>query len=193
MPPPQPWIDPAVRQVGGQVDGDVAHGDDQHAALDQRVVAGLDAEQCEASEAGPGEDGLGDDGAGEQRPGLQAEDGDHRQRGVAQRVHQQHAALRGPLGARRADVVVRQVFEHAGAQHARQHRGHAEAEGQRRQHQVCEAVASGDGCPLQVDGEHQDEQRPQPEIRHRRAQHGDAAPEGVPHRARPRRRQDAQR
>ena len=62
--------------------------------MHQEIVAGGDGVDGEAADAGPGEDFLGDDGAGEQCSELQAENGQHRNHGVAQGVAIDDGAFR---------------------------------------------------------------------------------------------------
>ena len=60
---------------------------DQHdAALQGRIVAAADRLDQPLADARPGEDRLGQNGTGEQVADLQADDGDHRDQRIAQRM-----------------------------------------------------------------------------------------------------------
>src|SRR6266542_1114807 len=50
-----PWVEPAVEQIHEKIDEDEDHGDQQHAALDDRVVALEDGGHREPAHAGPRE------------------------------------------------------------------------------------------------------------------------------------------
>ena len=128
---------------------------------------------------GQAEHGLGDDRAADEQREGEAEHGEHRDQGVAQGVVQDHARLRGALGARRADVVLAQHVEHARAREAQDQRGVDDAEHDRRQHQVMEPVGerharvavARDRKPAEGDGEdlHQDQAEPEARDARRRA------------------------
>src|SRR5262245_33968413 len=70
---PDPRIDPAIQEVNEQVGQDEAHRDQQHDALDQRVVAREHRVDHEAADAGQREHVLGDHRAADQRAELQPE------------------------------------------------------------------------------------------------------------------------
>src|SRR5262245_16284596 len=63
---PDSRIDEAIEQVHDEVRGDEAHRDQQHHALDQRIVARKHGVHHEPPNAGQGEDVLGDDGAADE-------------------------------------------------------------------------------------------------------------------------------
>src|SRR5688572_31119530 len=73
---PDPGIQEAIEQVHEDIDDDEEHGDDEHAALHQRVVALDDRGQQHPSDAGDGEDLLDHDRSTEQLSGLDAEERD---------------------------------------------------------------------------------------------------------------------
>src|SRR5215216_7434241 len=84
---PDPRVEPPVEEVRQRVGQDVGDADDEDAALDEPVVALVDALlDEEEAEPRPVEDLLGDDGAGEQHAELEAEDGDDRYQPVLQHV-----------------------------------------------------------------------------------------------------------
>ncbi len=75
-----------VGQIDDQVHGHDDDGDEHHEVLHHRIVAPADRLDQEAGDAGDVEDRFGDDQAAEQERGLDADGGDDRQHGVAQRV-----------------------------------------------------------------------------------------------------------
>src|SRR5438094_10127258 len=81
-----PRVDPAVDEVDHQVAQDEAHGDQQHNALHQRVIAGEDGAADEPADAGQGGAVLGHHRAADERAQLQAEHGDHRDQSVLEHV-----------------------------------------------------------------------------------------------------------
>ena len=169
--------------------------DQQDAALHDRIVARLHAVDQPVADARPRKDRLGEDGAGQQQSDLQPDDGDDRDQRIAQRVHDDDAPARQPLGARGAHVVLAQHFEHRRARHPRDHRQRNRAERDRRQDQVRQrraerahvagaqrvdeheagrrrhVVLDGDASrhrrPAELHGEEQDQQQRPPEDRHR--------------------------
>src|ERR1017187_5116714 len=133
------WVGDGVGDVGEEVDGDVGEADGEDAALDQGVVAVGDGGEREAANAGPGKDRLRDDGAGEQAAKLQADDGEDRNESVGEGVTVDDGALGKTLGAGGADVVLIELFEHGGADHAGQ--------------DACKAAAQRDGGEDEVEEE----------------------------------------
>src|SRR2546423_10625011 len=93
-------IEPAIEQIHEQVHEDEDGGDQQHQALNEVEIAargGVDEELADAVDV---EHLLGHDEAADQERELEADDGDDRQHGVAQRVaaHDQvrpHALVAG--------------------------------------------------------------------------------------------------
>src|SRR5437868_3864373 len=81
---PDARVEPRVEQVDAQVDQRESQGDDQHAALDERKVAGQDPLHHERADAGPREDRLGEHGAAQQVAGLDADHGHDRDERVLQ-------------------------------------------------------------------------------------------------------------
>jgi hypothetical protein len=112
-----------VGDVGEEVDGDVGEADGEDTALDQGIVAVGDGGQGEAADAGPAEDGFGNDGSCEKAAELQANDGEDRDESVAEGVAVDHLIFRQALGAGGADVVLVELFEHGGADHAGENGG----------------------------------------------------------------------
>src|SRR5580700_8221892 len=78
-------VDRADDQVDDQVDEHVADPDQDDGALHDRDVLAGDGRGQVAAEASPAEDDLGDGRAGQDVAELQADGGDVRDRGVAQR------------------------------------------------------------------------------------------------------------
>jgi len=93
--------------------------------------------------------------------------------------------FRQALGAGGADVVLVELFEHGGADHAGEDGGKREAQGDRRKDKVQEEAGetagarSGDGKPAELDGEEQDENGAQGEVRKRKPYEGDDAKSAV--------------
>ncbi len=83
---PDARVDDAVGHVDQQVDQHHDGAEQQHAALQHRIVAPADGLDQPFADAGPGEDGLGEDGAGEQHADLQADHRDDRDQRIAQRM-----------------------------------------------------------------------------------------------------------
>src|SRR5690348_4795602 len=142
-----PRIGERVNQVRQQIDEHVGNGDEQNAALEQRIVAGFDGLHGEASDARPGKNCFGDDGAGEQRPELQSENGENGNQRVAKSVAEEDGAFAEAFGARGADVVAGKLFEDGGAHHARENGGERGAKSNGGKDEMPEAAASADGKP----------------------------------------------
>src|SRR5690606_34070195 len=105
-------------EVDEQVDDREHDGHEQHAALDDGVIARRDRVVHPAADAGPAEHGLGEQGAGQQRAEAEADDRYDRQQGVAQRVYSYDPALLEALGPGGPDIVLAQDVQHRGAGHA---------------------------------------------------------------------------
>src|SRR5439155_9206947 len=100
---PYPWVQDDVEDVDHEVDEHVDAGDDEKDALDHRVVAPHDGVYRQAAQAGQREDALGHHGAADQQREADADDGHYRQRGVLQRMADEHPARGQALGEGRAD------------------------------------------------------------------------------------------
>src|SRR5690606_9656783 len=152
------------------------------------------------ADARPGKDRLGKDSARQHHAHLQANGGDDRDHGVSQRVNADDAKWRQALRARRADIILRQHFEHGrarlagndgernGAQHdgrqdevayrrgkcallPRQQRIDQHEAGDRRE-KIEQVDAAGYGRPAQYSRKENDEQKAPPEDRHGVANQG---------------------
>jgi len=143
--------------------------------LQERVVAVGDGVDGEASDAGPAEDFFGDDGSGEERSELEAEECDDRDERVAQGVAQDDDALGQALGAGGADVVLIELFEHGGADHAGEDGGEGAAHGDGGQDEMGEATGSADREPAELDRDEQDEDGAECEGREGQAEQADEA------------------
>ncbi len=106
---------------------------------------------------------------------------------LRKRVMKDGARARDAFRARGQHVRLAQLFEQARARHASQNGGERGAEGRRRQHEMRKRAASPDRQPAELDGKHNREQRPEPEVRnrdtderqrHRAVVDGRAAPDG---------------
>ena len=111
-----------------------------------------------------------------------ADHGGDRHRRVGQRVAHQHAQLGQPLGARGADVVLAERFQHRGARDARDQRDVDHRQGDGRQDQVVQErpEAVGDAPialhrqPAELERHDPDQDVGEHEHRHREAQHREA-------------------
>src|SRR5215475_4075482 len=63
QPRADPRIDPGIGEIDQQIGGDEEHDDDEHSALDHRIVPGLDGAVDQRAQPRPVEDHLGEDGA----------------------------------------------------------------------------------------------------------------------------------
>src|SRR5438105_809206 len=78
-----PRIDHAVEHVDDEIDADDDRRDQQNAALDNRIIARLDAVDQPIADARPGENRFGEDRARQQQTDLEADDGDDRDQRIA--------------------------------------------------------------------------------------------------------------
>src|SRR5581483_9500546 len=148
-------VDGGVEHVREKVYGDIREANGQDAALDDIVVAVADGGDGEAAESGPGKDRFRHDGAGEQRAELQSNDGQHGDERVAERVAIDDVALGHALGARGADVVLAEFFEHGCAHHAGEDGGEGTAQRDGRENKAGPTSGAGDGQKAEIDGEEQ--------------------------------------
>ena len=102
----------------------------------------VDREPAEALDV---EHRLGDDRAADEQRDVEAEHRHDRRQARAQPVLEDHLALREPLRARRADVVLAERLEQVVARHARVDRDVEQREHGPRQDQVREPVADAVG------------------------------------------------
>ncbi len=161
-------IDELLGHVERDVDEHHQDRDVEHDALQQDQVLPLDRLHGGKPEAGPGEHGLDHDRvAGERADHLPAGERHHRHRDVAQRVHADHTPERQTLRNRDLDVLGVELVHHRGADHHH----HAGERRQRQcdggQHHVLEIAAARGRQPSEIDREHDDEEKTQPELRHR--------------------------
>src|SRR6266480_7569901 len=99
-------IEHTVEHVDEEVRQDHHDGDEHHEILHDRVVAPQDRLHEKARDAGQVEHGLGHHQAADEERELDADDGDHGQDRVLERVVPDDDALRLPLGPRGTDVVL---------------------------------------------------------------------------------------
>src|ERR1051326_3935199 len=166
-------IEPGIHQVHGQIDQTENQSDEQHPTLHNGVIAIADAVEQEAAHARQRENRLDNHRAAEQVADLHADDGQHRNECVFQRMPIQHTAIAQAFGIRGADVVLAEHLQQAGADHAHDERGHRRAQCNSRQDQglqtkprvVQETDKSDRWKPVQPERDKQDEQGAQPEIR----------------------------
>src|SRR6266545_4339296 len=166
-----PRIDQRVQQVDPEIDEHVGRGRDEDDPLHHRVVTPQNRRNDEAAQTRDVEDDLRDDGAPDQHGGRDADDRDDGHERVAKGVDPGDRAVRKPLGLRRADVILLEHLEHAGAADARDQRRLVEAEREGGQHHVPHRahgvgehrdVARG-GQPAEAHGEEVDEVEAEPE------------------------------
>src|SRR3989338_3002108 len=100
-----PRIHQAIENVGQEVHHEIRRGDDQDAPLSQRIVPGLDRLDGKTPDPRPGEDGLRNDRARQQGAELESQNGNDRQKRIAQRMLQPDFPLALSLGAGGADIV----------------------------------------------------------------------------------------
>src|SRR5262249_1445289 len=123
-------------EVDDQVDDDIDEAEQQHDALDHRIVAAQYGIDGEASDARDREHSLGNDGAPDQQRHADADHSDDRRGGGLERGDEQAAALADALGAGGADIVLLQRLQHGGAGGTGDQRDVDAAEGERWQDQV---------------------------------------------------------
>src|SRR3989442_276649 len=92
-----PRIEQHVRKIDRQIDQHVDRGKNQDHALDDGIVAAQDGVDGEAADAGQREHCLGDNGAADQQCDAHADDRHHGNRGVLERMADQHLLRRKPF------------------------------------------------------------------------------------------------
>ena len=112
-------------------------------------------------------------------PNCRPSDGEHGDQGVAQGVAVDDGALGQAFGAGGADVVLAELFEHGGADHAGEDGGEGAAHGEGGQDEVGERSGAGDGEPSEFDGEEQDEDGAEGEVGERQAEEADDGEQAV--------------
>src|SRR5215208_4451119 len=101
-------IDGAIEEIDQEIDEHVDRRHEENTALRHGKVAALQRGDEHATDPLAGEDLLDNDGPGEQPAELQANDRDHGNGRVAERVAQDHPLLGEPFGAGGNDVVLAQ-------------------------------------------------------------------------------------
>src|SRR6185295_15955880 len=165
-----PRIDEAVQQVRDEVHADVRHCDEQDASLDERVIAEPNRLNEKPADPGPREDRLGDDRARQHRTELQADERDHWNQAVSERVPYDRAHLRDTAGTGGGHVLFAQLLEQCRPRHPGKDGGQRRAERHRRQHEVGPRATPGDRQPAKLDRENDCQQRSQPEVGNRNTQ-----------------------
>src|SRR5262245_36521246 len=165
-------VEDRVEEIHHEVDDHEGGGDEEHAALHQRVVARLDGAHHHGAEPRPREDGLREDRATQQKADLDAQHGDDRVDRILEHVTGYHRALGQALGACGADIVLSDDLEHAGAREARQRRRRGGAERDSGQNEVPQHVRHAAAVrrahaarrkPPELEREHDDEHDARPE------------------------------
>src|SRR5216110_2427566 len=111
-------VEPGVAQVDRDVDDDEDDGVEQDQILHDNGVALDDRDDERAAEPGHAERLLDRDRPAEDEPYQDPGERDDGQERVRQRVAHDDERLSDPLGTRRADVVLQDDLEQAGARHA---------------------------------------------------------------------------
>src|SRR6202035_5871160 len=101
-----PGIDEAIDEIDDQIDQDDDSGDEEHAALQRRIIAPADRIDEPMAYPWPGEDCLGQHRSGHQSGNREADHRHHRQERVAQGVNADDPGWGQPLGARGAHVIL---------------------------------------------------------------------------------------
>ena len=83
---------------------------------------------------------------------MQSEDGDDGNHGIAQGVAVDDGSFRKSFGARGANIVLTQFFQHGCAHHAGEDRGQSAAHGNGGKHEVGESSGTGHGKQSEIDG-----------------------------------------
>src|SRR5215472_499465 len=172
-----------VEQVDHEVDEHEGGGDEQHAALHQRIVAGLDGAHHHGAEPRPGEHRLREDGPTEEEAHLHAEHGDDGIHGVLEHVTRDHRALGQALGPRRAHVVLADDLEHARSREPRQRSRGGGAKSDGGEHEMPQHIGhpaavgrahAARGKPAELQREHDDQHDARPEHGQAHARDGHA-------------------
>jgi hypothetical protein len=87
-----------IKNIRKEVHHKIGRGNDENAALDQRVVSRLDGLNREAADPRPRENSLCDDGAGKETPELKSYNCDRGKKRIAQRMFDPNYLLAYPLG-----------------------------------------------------------------------------------------------
>ena len=125
------------KQVGEPDDGGI-HQCDGH---QHRIILILDGGDEIAADAWHLVDGFDKERAGDQVSQGDTGHRHHRDQSVGQRVTVEDDPLAESFGARGADVVLTQFFQHGGAHHAGEDRSQSSAHGDGGKHQVGESSA----------------------------------------------------
>src|SRR5712692_1883895 len=165
-------VENGVEEIDDEVDEHEGRGDEEHAALDERIVARLDGAHHHGAEPRPGEDRLRQDGPAQEKAHLQPQHRDDGIDRVLEHVPRDDGTLGEALGTRRADVVLPDDLEHARAREAREGGGRGGAERHRGQDEMPQHVGHAAsigrahparGEPAELEREQQDEHDPRPE------------------------------
>ena len=154
-------------------------GEEEDDGLDDGEVVLADAFPGEVADAGEVEDALDDDGAAEHEAELDGGDGDDRHGGVPQGVLEDDAGAGEASGAGGADVVGGHGVDHAGPGEAHEGGDRGEAEDEAGEEVSGPVVEPGDGEPLELEAEADDEEKGEPEAGQGLADEGDEGDELV--------------
>src|SRR5207302_10278634 len=125
-----------IENINQQIDQHYEEGKHKYQGLNGGIIPVRDGVDKIPANAWNGEHRLDHHDAAKQDEEFDANNGDHREQGVSERVLQHHHAFEQSLGAGRAHVVIPQDFEDAGASHAGANGGEAIAGDQRWENQL---------------------------------------------------------
>src|SRR5438445_3615380 len=182
-----PRIEPAVGEVNDQGHEDDHERDDENIGLQLRIVSRRDRSEREPAGTRHRESRLDEDGTAQQIAELDAEDRDHRDHGVLERVAHEHGPLTQTLRIRRADIVLMYDLEHGRAGHSHRDRREVSAEGDRGDGELLKVAPGildeGDvrdrRYPAEPDREVQEHEGADPEARHRQARDAHDPPDVI--------------
>ena len=175
-----PWIDKAIDQVHHQIDEDKGSGEDEQHPLHHRNIALTNRGNQQPPHARPGENRLGDYRAAEHIAKAQADYGDNRQEGIAQRVADQDHQLRYALGPCRAHIIFLQCLKQRRPRHARNKGERKDGKGHRRHNKVPPTAVAGAGQHPQFHAKEPHHEQTQPKDRNRNTQECDNRKENIP-------------
>src|SRR5207248_1653188 len=133
-------VEPAIDDVGDEVEDDDEAGQHEGDGHDHGRVVGQHGRDQERADAGHAEDLLGDDGAAEYDGQLQRDQGHHRNERRAHHVPDDDRALADALGAGGRDIVEPDDVEHGGPHVAHQRRALEQAEHRHRHDRLLELL-----------------------------------------------------
>src|SRR5215467_7653974 len=92
-------VNDCIKSVDNQINRDKGYGVCHDKTGDQRIIAGVECGNQQATAAGPSENSLNDNRTAEKRAELEADYRDHRDKSIARDVAPDDVLFRQPLGA----------------------------------------------------------------------------------------------